>query len=223
MKALYITKKRAQELGILTSIDPQTYAALIGNISSLPISSSIGRLQKFFEEHLDDAESEILLRHMVSLSAFCDKEDCEPSEAFDALREGLVNYGWDENQTQELDIVKKNLLDILSNDVVYLTTKAGQLFAADQNHLHSAKAIADIRPIFGRKRENIRASLVYSTLSLVFSDSSENETSIAIALRYDDLERLRGECDRAMQKIHAIRELRNEALGTLLVHGESDS
>jgi hypothetical protein len=223
VKPLYISKSRSEEIQMISEIEIKDYDSIISGIGDVSVSSGLSKLQQYFERKLDDTVAEILLRHVVSLCAFCDKEDCEPAEALAALREGLIEAEWNEADLGRFDQKRPKVEEIIAHDAVYLTTKAGQLFATDQNHLHSVRAIADIRPVFGRKRENIRASLVYSTLSLVVGDSSENETSIAVALRYDELKRLRRECDRAMQKIEAIRELSDPALGTLLVYGESHS
>jgi len=223
MHPLYINKSRSAEIRQICEIADNTFERLISKIGDVPISSGVLKLKEYFDKNLDETTSDVMLRHAVSLCLLCDKEDCEPDEVLTALRAGLVEAGWSDDDLSLFDRKRANFEALISNDAVYLSTKSGQLFAADQNHLHSVRAIADIRPVFGRKREHVRASLVYSSLSLIVGDGAENETSISVALGYDDLKRLRRECDRAIQKIHAIRDLDSPALGTLIVYGDNDS
>lgn len=223
MNPLYINKSRSDEIRNICMIDDSTFEGLIDNIDSVPISSGVIKLKEYFDRTLNEEISDVLLRHVVSLCLLYDKEDCEPNEALAALRVGLVDARWTSDDLSLFDKKREKFDALISHDAVYLSTKSGQLFAADQSHLHSVRTITDIRPVFGRKREHVRASLVYSSLSLIVGDGAENETSIAVALGYDDLKRLHRECDRAIQKIHAIRELQNSALGTLIIYGENDS
>jgi hypothetical protein len=62
--------------------------------------------------------------------------------------------------------------------------------------------------------------LLFNTLSIVGSNSREDEVSFSVTLQREDLERLARECERALSKTSALEKaLEGKAGGEIIVYG----
>jgi hypothetical protein len=149
-----------------------------------------------------------------------DDVDADSAEVVEALSTGLERSGANKETLERFNSVKAAFAALLDSQTLYVSAKATQLFAADSLHLHEIKVYSDCRPVFDRDRTSVRAMLLFNTLSMIASNSREEEVSFSVTLKREDLERLARECQRALAKTVALEKaLEGSAGGEIIVYG----
>lgn len=125
----------------------------------------------------------------------------------EALRSGLVRAvgGSDVEIVSKFDERREIVLRLLKSKAVRRVAKVLSLSYEYANLYQSAKIITDVRPIYDEEGKTFDDAVVTYTLSLRY-DSSEGEHGLSLALDWNDLVRLQGECARAILKATAAKD-----------------
>jgi hypothetical protein len=134
-------------------------------------------------------------------------------KTLDALTVGLQRFGWPPDKLEKWERHKQALDRILSSEPISLISKIADLALTHDNHLHEAKILTEMRPVFDDSRGKIRAFIVYNELMLFYHDS-DKERALTISLSIEDLEALKAGVDNALKKTQIAREFADNAIGT---------
>lgn len=223
MKSLPVSESRLEDLITIVDIGKQKFSNLLTKLANEPITIGSDGLLEIFRAELDDQVARVLLSHAASLCLLADEKNVEAIEVIKALISGLKHSNATEDFIMQFEEFSSNFEQLISSDVLYLSIKATNLFAADSNHLHDFKIYSDMRPVFDRHRKSIKASLLVNSLSITTSDSSENEQKIRVALRYSDLLQISEECKAAILKTKSLEaSIKSSELGEIIVYGKTD-
>ena len=96
--------------------------------------------------------------------------------------------------------------------------KAVELRNAYENILTDSRIVTDIRPVFpDGKVDRVEAAMINHTILLTYQNGEESEAQrLYVAVDLDDLEKLKAQIDRALDKEHATRALIEAAAVTRL-------
>ena len=159
-----------------------------------------------FKSFKDLAKSTLLsddyrhfIRNCLSLRHYCEKSDATAENTLLMLRNGLSIKGWSESELKSWDVYSLEIEKILKSDSIYIMSKIADLALTHENHLHSSRIISEMRPVFDKSYEKIKAFIVYNDLMLSYHDNEE-EKALTISLTLEDLESLKESVDRAIKK-----------------------
>jgi hypothetical protein len=93
---------------------------------------------------------------------------------------------------------------LLSTNSLHALEKVLDLRYNHENVLGRARLITELQPVFGEAVDEIQTFLVAHTLRLEFTRANRGET-LSLALDDQDIDLLRRECERAVEKAKAVR------------------
>jgi hypothetical protein len=121
-----------------------------------------------------------------------------------AIGLGLASRGWDAEELgawEEREEVVQDALGRLTEDSpLMISAKTSALAYARQNVLHRSRIISDIRPIFNEDATDIKSMIVTHSLVLYYSGGDRDQQELHLTMDWNDLKRLKLECERAELK-----------------------
>jgi hypothetical protein len=202
IRPLAITEQRASELEILAELSAEQIATLRKKLE--------GRGENFtrhtdlldiIRSEVEEKKADNLLRHVLSLRRFADFRKAPVADVVDALIAGLEKFGWPLEKLERISKNRADLIELMQLGIVHNSYKLADLYYDHPHHLHNIAILSEMRPAFDEARKSIGAMIIYSSLNIVYSDKSEDEVSLSIALKRDEIEHLRAECEKALQKL----------------------
>jgi hypothetical protein len=209
IERLTISKTQSEELEKILSIPEKELLTLAEKLGQEDILT-IGELRREIKGGVSQANRE-LTKQIIALRRYGSKRGVAPDEVLNRLEAGLRHYGWDSEKLGLLTKIRGTIEKILSNESVYLTVKTGELYYDFAAHLHDARIVTDVRPVFDADRDVIKRAIAFSVLKIAYSDQLENEGQLEIVLTLEELEALRIECKRAIKKLNVVSaEIKNK-------------
>jgi hypothetical protein len=190
----------------------------VKRFSSLVCADNSGLITSFksFKElakkTLLNDEYRHFIRNCLSLRHYSEKSDETSENTLLMLRNGLSIKGWPETDLKSWDSYALEIGNILKSDSIYIISKIADLALTHENHLHSSRIISEMRPVFDKSYENIKAFIVYNDLMLSYHDNEE-EKALTISLTLEDLESLKDSVDRALKKTEIAVNFGNKNTG----------
>lgn len=220
---LHISESIADELRYIVAISPKKLASLAAALERTTTIVTRRELLKIFRESLGPSSmNSRVVSNLASLNLLRDDPDKDPDVILESLISGCEASG-NEDLAAEISKRKAEIVKLLNSETLYMSIKASQLFSLDSKHLHELKIVCDARPLFNPSREDFRAAIVYSTLHITASDSSENEEQFSIALRAHELDEIIQECERAKQKMLSLQnDLSKLKDKTIVQYGDTE-
>jgi len=119
--------------------------------------------------------------------------------------------------------LRKKVQLLATEPSFYCSIKASYLEAVTDRHVHAARIIVGARPIFDEARNEVFSMIVHANVTLVTSDAAEQESYLSFKVDKQELESIRAECERALQKIKVLEEAlaRGRAFRVYLEGGEA--
>lgn len=206
LRPLSISENRAKSLDKLISVSEAKLAALREALAHVSTLLRIADFQDILRRHLDQKDVRDVARLLLSLRRYADGRDVGVTEVFGALVEGLKVFGWPEEKITTL-VDRRSLIEgILNLEAIHCAYKLGDLYFSHERHLHDASILTEMRPVFDSSRKVVKGYILYSSLRLVYSDRFEKETMLTIAMKRQEIEGLRDECNRALAKISVVED-----------------
>lgn len=98
-------------------------------------------------------------------------------------------------------------LDEMTEDhAIFISMKAQMLAYSHQHLLTGAQLVTDVRPVFDTAGKEILETVITHTLSIHYSDSTRDASTMAFAVDAEDIEHLRKACERALTKGEVLKE-----------------
>lgn len=217
---LAVNKKRSEEIEKIVSIGLSDAAKVTQIVESADPLISFSDSTSVLESAVDEEVASLIFLHMSSLAILADREEKKPSEVLDALRAGLVDFGWAEGKIDQFDELAPVFEGWLKHKFFYIGAKASDLVTSSGKNIARSKIVVDARPIFDSDRESIEVFVVFSSLMLALEDGFGNVENISISLGIDEIEKLKQECSEALQKIEATqKQITNTSGKRALVYG----
>lgn len=148
-----------------------------------------------------------LVTQILGLSILRREKKASADEIVSALDKAFTASNWDDIKKSKWSSVKPHISKLIYLDEFYMVAKAIDLSFDYQNLLNNICLVTDIRPVFNRKGSEIVGSIISQTLSLSYRSRDGRRYDITIALDEKDIENLKEECDRAIEKGEAARKL----------------
>lgn len=98
------------------------------------------------------------------------------------------------------------LTDGIGNDhPIMIAVKAQTLVYTHQNLFLGARLITDVRPVFNDSASEVDELVITHMLTLDYSDGSQRNSSITLAMDQEDIAQLQNQCERAATKILTLK------------------
>jgi hypothetical protein len=213
------------DLKSVSAIDPSRLAAFAESLAKLdpPAMRPIDLVSEA-AKHVGHSEVEPLIRQLISLHGLMRSADATSEDVFEALRKAVEMEASDSGLLlKDWVVVADQLRQLVDTKSVRLAATAIELAYDYANLLRKSKILTDIRPIYNPGAETIEAAVVSFTLRIHF-DSADGEHELSIACDKSDVDALAEQCDRALRKASAARDLlaTDRQLPTLIAGEFSD-
>lgn len=160
-----------------------------------------------FAKIIEGDESEAVVSSVLVINNVARDRNAEISTVLQYMRIDAENR-WDDAILQVWDEIQPVFEELCSAPVVRRVSKAMELSYDYANLFQGAKILTDIRPIFSGQVEDLEidGAVVSYTLRLHY-DNRDGDHSLSITLDESDVIALAEQCDRALLKADASREL----------------
>jgi len=117
---------------------------------------------------------------------------------------------WREQYEDKLKASAKTiaeLTDKIGDDhPMMIALKAQALVYSHQNIFLDAKLITDIRPVFNNEASKVDELVVTHMLTIDYTDGTQHNTVLTVAMDQDDIAILQGQCERAIKKTITLKK-----------------
>jgi hypothetical protein len=213
--SLKITESKAVELdGImeipLENIVKFTNILDVGNGEEITTFSNLISKSREVISHYN---SSIFIQNCLSLSNYSQVTKKTPQQTIESLNSGLKKYKWNEGKIKDWEKYSILIEKIIGSKSIAFISKIADLALTHENHVHEAKILTEMRPVFDEQKESIKAFVVYNDLIIRFNNG-ESEKALTLSLTYDDLSQLKKTVDAAIKKTETARNFGDRTLGT---------
>ncbi len=181
--------------------DVNTLAEILSGIDAgEKMDDVLERLSEVFE-----SKSRILLQTIVSFSGLLEKDDATASEVAENLTESFFENSKKSNES--IEVLQNNLNIILSNVGSLLKNINSRRSTFDnESILRSSKLITDLRILFQDDlSDKNRDAIILHKLHVQY-EHNFNDKELYFTLDVKDLNRLKSEIEKAIEKDQIIRE-----------------
>ena len=166
---------------------------------------------------LSPSEARELLNAISRLCQFRDMVEDEPTTFIERLTGRLERHAPEEWKVKHLEEWKANapkvtelIVGIGDDHPLVIARKAQELTYSHQNILTESRLITDVRPVFDSKGEVVRDFVITHMLSLEYTDGTQKQTTLTVAMDALDVQKLLAQCERVSTKILTLkRELKD--------------
>jgi len=205
---LAISEPNKRDLEVIRDEEPdRLYKALeaLRELGTQPVT-----LKEIHEKIAENASSErvarILAQQLSMLAGLGRRKAFSATEIVDALTRGTQDAGWTDDDIQKWKRISGILTEILECPALSIFAKTIDLATDYSNRLQMCRILTDIRPIFNDERMGIVGGIITNVLRITYWNE-EGEHSISISLDRSDVESLGSQCEMAIAKITAARQL----------------
>jgi hypothetical protein len=196
---------------------------------SLGISPSPTELDEATSKalNIDLSRTRKLRRGLTSLWTLLQATRLSPQELFDSLTLSMKSsaseewYGKHIKQwTEAREQILRSLAYGQQDETTAVRSKTQELAFLRENVLLSCRLITEMRPIFNKAADKVANNILTTSLVVRYRSSDSQTKEIFFALDADDLDDLRGQCERAERKIATIEKTFGDAAWPLKILGE---
>jgi hypothetical protein len=172
------------------------------------------------ELELDESTVRALLRAISRIKRFFDSHDGSVaglkwiSENMESRAPAEWRKEYEARLQRDSGLISDAIDKVSDDHPIAIALKAQTLVYSHQNIFLNAKLITDIRPVFSDDASKIDELVVTHMLTLDYTDGTQRNTVLTLAMDQDDIEVLQLQCERAARK---TLTLRNELKGFQLV------
>lgn len=188
---------------------------------------TLDQLRRVIENTLPEQDEycAALFKQLISLCALRRSRGISSAQAVEGIRFGIRHAKeqarWTDEEATAWRQLEPLLANLLSQESVWGCAKANDLAYEYANLFQRARIITDIRPVFNERATAIESAVVSFTLRLYF-DNFEGNHSLSIALDENDLQNVKSQCDRALEKARVSKKLMGKCSVPTIIAGASD-
>jgi len=204
---------------VISQLDSSQKKTLLDVLSATKIGVTPNDLEDEFVKSINIDKSSISSLVVVIYSLIGIKREFEnsPDLNTDDLLNSILEIP-DYRENPELKSFVINLMDVSSNEALYITKKAKRLIRERNNVYTNSDIFTDIRPIFSDVEPEIKATVILYNLNISYkklSQGSVDHINLQLALDEHDLKDLKDKIVRAEKKAEAI-QLKFEKLSPII-------
>jgi hypothetical protein len=165
-------------------------------------------LQRIVGVTLDEEKANDVAMALLNLAHLRRAHLAKPDELRTAVRSAMSRrrgpQRWNAEALEKWDRLGPKLDALLALESVLILEKVMDLRYNHESVLGRARLITELQPVFGDDVQEIRTFLIAQTLRLEYTGGHGPET-FSLALDEQDVDLLRRECERAIEKAKALR------------------
>jgi len=152
---------------------------------------------------VSSTEIESLARTLYSFGGLLEDEKISAQEFAKEITDSYVNQV---DKKVDSKTLKKNIIQLLSNyEKLVLTFKAMNLLSENDNIFRKSKIVSDVRLIFNENMANKDRNAVLVHRMKIDYSRNNNDKEFFFSLDTNDLEQLKKQIDRALEKTKQIK------------------
>lgn len=200
--------EQIQDLAQIASIGGEKLDQLVSRLQDHePTVLKPAQLSQLIAEVVGADFGDVLVRQIFSLRGLVRRFGKSTQEIVNGLRPWLLcDSSISEQTAYGSDHLIAAFQKVLDCRLVRLSASANELLYDYANLLRNIRILTDIRPLFDDTADSIDAAVISHTLRLQY-DSADGEHELSIAMDEVDIGKLQAQCDRALKKSAAARNL----------------
>jgi hypothetical protein len=201
MDEVFIRKENVDRLEELVSIPHAQLDEAISLLSRHNFVPDPEKLEKLLGTKLNHQNARLLVGFGTTFATLADQKSTSVEEVLAATKRALSKMKWSDESLSAFEELQPKLAEISKSKAFSLGAKAAALFRATGLHVHEVRSVVDIRPLFNHSRDEILANIIFCNISITASDGNEEEKLLNFMMDYEDVKKLKEECERALRKL----------------------
>lgn len=200
---------------IISELNQEDMQKLTGYISNLPIEIEFETVVQELDSLLK-VSGHRLLQTILSFKDLVNNFDENSRVIAENLVESFIEYSKEDLDSEKKKTLENNLYQILSNfDSVNDIMDAREITTSNENNFSDGSVITDLRLIFKENsEEKNRATAILHKLHIEYNNGT-NLKELYLTLDIKDLNKLKVQIEKAIQKDQIIREDYKDVLNFL--------
>lgn len=201
MRKIVIPEDVLPGFAILSSFAKKDIEKLTSYLKNISIRNSLKNLPEEIAELFDIKTSIEIVKTIASFSELIDNKNNDIEDTSKSLCESYKDRVGDNIGLEKLETLQYNLVEIFkSYKNLGLSLKARDLLLENENNFSDSRIISDLRLVFDDDLENKkRHGIIIHRLHIEYRQE-QHRKDIHISLDMNDLEQLKEEIERAIQK-----------------------
>ena len=202
-----LTSSHKDDLATVCALGKDRLDKLADAIDAADFTIQRSRIEKIITDALGNADlGEIITRVLLGIAGTFRRNFASAQDAINGLTQGLQSAHDNDARFKNWEDCVPALSRLLGTRSVKLAAKAIDISYDFERVYIAGRLLTSIRPVFDDPREEIIGTTIVQTLRLEFAALDGHHSSLSIAVDINDIQRLKGECDRAIRKAEICRE-----------------
>ena len=203
--ALRIPPRYQAGLRSLAELEDDEFGALESALSQWPSRLTTARLVEHVESVVPGVDADDLIETVLSLFPIIS----ESSEGLDELAVEISRSPDLDLSGAMRDTLASRLVALLQAEPLAVAARAHDVVAEHERAYHGARVLTDLRPVFGaRIADGPKALAIVASMKIEFHPAgSPDIEAVYFAMDESDLEHLRDQINRAIDKTNSLKSL----------------